>query len=71
MSELKPCPFCGSDAELRSYIDNGGKKSWNVRCKNMCVVTCGHRNEKGVWRPTLRKEAIKAWNRRVDDGKET
>jgi hypothetical protein len=31
----------------------------------MCVVTCGHRDEQGRWRPTLRKEAIEAWNRRT------
>ena len=67
MAELYPCPFCGCEAELRAYIDHGGKKSWNVRCKNMCVVTCGHRDEKGKWRPTLRKEAIEVWNGRVED----
>ena len=64
---LKPCPFCGGKAELRMYIDHGGKKSWNVRCKNMCVVTCGHRDEKGRWRHTQRKEAIETWNRRAEN----
>lgn len=67
MSKLKPCPFCGGPADLRSYTDAGGRKSWTVRCRNLCVVTCGHRDERGRWRPTLRKEVIETWNRRIDD----
>ena len=63
-NELKPCPFCGGPADLRSYTNAAGKKSWTVRCRNMCVVTCSRRDERGRWRPTLRKEAIEIWNRR-------
>lgn len=65
--KLRECPFCGGKAVLRSYVDHGGKKSWTVRCENMCIVTCGRKDEKGKWRPTLRKEAVDTWNRRVSD----
>lgn len=64
---LKPCPFCGGPAELRSYTDASGKKSWNVRCQNMCVVTCQHRDDRGRWRPMLRREAIGTWNHRASE----
>ena len=67
MVELKPCPFCGGKAELRTYQAYREGKSWTVRCKKMCVVTCGHRDEKGRWRPTLKKEAIEIWNRRAEN----
>ena len=64
--KLRECPFCGGQAELRTYLASNGKKSWSVRCKNMCAVTCGH-TENGKWRATMRKEAINTWNRRAND----
>lgn len=34
MSELKPCPFCGGEAEICSaYDDKFLGKCWYVRCK--------------------------------------
>lgn len=66
MRELKPCPFCGGQAEIRVYLASNGKKSYTVRCKSMCAVTCGH-VENGRWRATLKREAIEAWNRRADN----
>ena len=48
MSELKPCPFCGGEAELDEYC---GK--YVVFCKN---ASCS-------WRKT-KAEAIEAWNTR-------
>lgn len=66
--KLKPCPFCDGEAQLRVYLASNGKKSWSVRCKNMCVVTCGRKDDQGRWRPTLMREAIETWNRRAGDG---
>lgn len=65
-NKLRPCPFCGGKAELRFY-QHHSTKSWSVRCKNMCIVTCGHKDDKGRWRPTLMREAIETWNRRAGD----
>ncbi|WP_088925853.1 Lar family restriction alleviation protein [Burkholderia multivorans] len=51
MSELKPCPFCGSD----SVFMLGG--SYCVQCGN-----CG---AEGPWNDDDPKVAIDAWNRRA------
>lgn len=58
--ELKPCPWCGSDAVL---VKRGVGRYF---------VSCG--NEDCDVRPALRfyfkrKAAIEAWNRRVSDEK--
>ena len=55
MSELKPCPFCGGEAELDEYC---GK--YVVFCKN---ASCS-------WRKT-KAEAIEAWNARYERTCET
>ena len=57
MAELKPCPFCGGEAE---YVDNGDYK--DVSCKDFrCRGWAESLN------CTSKKEAIEAWNRRVDN----
>ena len=58
MSELKPCPFCGKEAEL---IDCEVRPRWFVKCSNKY---CGA--EQG-YTYVDKKSAIKAWNRRKDD----
>lgn len=68
-NELKPCPFCGAPAEIRVYLASNGKKSYTVRCKNMCAVTCGH-VKNGRWRATLKREAIETWNRRTNENED-
>ena len=54
MSDLKPCPFCGGEAQcsedLRFHI------SW-VYCPG-CGAASGYRNTEA--------EAIEAWNTRAD-----
>ena len=57
MSELKPCPFCGGEAEYREYRKTPTESSGIVMCK-----TC--RSENGCIR--LKKEAYDAWNKRAD-----
>jgi hypothetical protein len=60
-----PCPFCGGKGLLTCY-DSAHGKSYNVKCENKCVVTCGHfRNPATEWRITKRKEAIAQWNTRT------
>lgn len=72
--ELKPCPFCGEKELLEvETIDHGEEKRplgfrWTakVSCLN-CSACCGthgfQRNEEAG-----KRMAIRAWNRRADDG---
>lgn len=53
--ELKPCPFCGGEANLYKYAKNG---KFLVRCEYCGVETIYFGTE---------EIAIKAWNRRVND----
>lgn len=56
MPELKPCPFCGGEAELLNSLYG----EWIVRCPD-----CEGMVEK--WRET-EEEAAEQWNRRADNG---
>lgn len=53
--ELKPCPFCGGEAEILNYSEN----EWLI-----CCAICNGMVER--WRKT-RKEAIEQWNRRANN----
>ena len=62
MAELKPCPFCGGNAEIISFqtfawCDN----TYVVRCAN---PACEVEHKARSWD---KKEAIEAWNRRVEN----
>lgn len=70
MSEIKPCPFCGSTRvgvfnrlEIEPEMERVGltKDNWNVLCDN-CFAWGGTRRTAG--------EAIEAWNRRMTMPKE-
>ena len=54
--KLKPCPFCGGEAEMLNYSPS----EWLVVCP-----TCDGMVER--WRNT-EKEAVEQWNRRVENG---
>lgn len=58
MSELKPCPFCGSEhIYIEKYECEVGER-WRVICLDcMCTIDPG----------TIQKMAlaVKAWNRRI------
>lgn len=67
MTELKPCPFCGADAELLdvrkflvvskfSYIF-----TYSVKCSNK---ECGVKPYTKY--SSTEEEAIRAWNRRAE-----
>lgn len=55
--ELKPCPFCGSSAVIRS----NGEYQYYVRCTNFdCSV------HPTTYVMTTPEKAIAAWNRREE-----
>ena len=62
MSEkLKPCPFCGGEAEMQITI------LYNLKANSLHFIHCGK-----CWSSTFqyfskKEEAIKAWNTRVGE----
>lgn len=75
--ELKPCPFCGGKAFLKDgKPETFGTFEALVICKNCSASVVGvsrinfatHRFEKNGY-DTAQKQAVKAWNRRSDNGK--
>lgn len=58
MENLKPCPFCGSDAEIVPILTTI-PRVFVIRCVTHCCSTKGY---------TTQEEAIEAWNRRKADG---
>lgn len=63
MTELKPCPFCGGEAEISKGRFDGKDTSY-VMCKK-----CEAWGEFFFVSPKYasNERAIKAWNRRVKD----
>ena len=56
MIELKPCPFCGGEANL--VQGSSGKLLPWVRCRDCGAETSDYDSV---------EEAAEAWNRRADD----
>lgn len=71
MTELKPCPFCGGEAETKaSRYEPIELTVWSVRCKTRrnadkqmgwCVASSS------LVKYATEAEAIEAWNRRAND----
>ncbi len=68
MSELKPCPFCGSPGVLEGgdfiggWNERTGPRPYKVECTNLwCIASymIGAVFE-------TKEEAMEAWNRRVE-----
>ena len=59
MTDLKPCPFCGSKPEWSSHR-NYKAAVYYIRCPN---PDCMSAETKHYWNE---EDAIKAWNRRVE-----
>ena len=62
MTELKPCPFCGGEAETKRHKFFVGSDTYGVVC-----TKCEARTSQFF---DTQAEAIEAWNRRADDEKE-
>lgn len=72
--KLKPCPYCGGEAEFRSQFDQVLGRMWFIRC-NSCharsdlFAEYNNRNifnEIAVVEKTW-QDAAEAWNRRTSD----
>lgn len=67
MAELKPCPFCGGEAEVVPHkfwsdvLKDWKIDSYGIECKN--CHTSGYQ----FW--GCEEHAIKAWNRRMGEKK--
>ena len=64
--ELKPCPFCGSKAELRYSLNDNepyGVKCYYYRCSNK---KCDLYEIWSRFRKRSKKKAIKIWNTRPE-----
>lgn len=59
--ELRSCPFCGCSAVIK-HLDVFGGKWFYVKCQ-WCYAEINNL-------VPSEKEAIEAWNKRADDGKE-
>ena len=63
MSELKDCPFCGMEVELKYYHVNGNDW-WYIAC-NHCKIAM----DPLMWNINRTKEeTIEIWNRRYLNG---
>ena len=59
--DLKPCPFCGGEAELVEHEVVGYQTDFYVECVTCdCIMCMG-----GLCYPT-ENEAIEAWNKRAE-----
>jgi len=64
MSDLKPCPFCGSEA-IENTLNNIYETVYNVSCSgeydSSCVgLTINYYSD-------YKEDSIKAWNKRVNN----
>lgn len=67
--ELKPCPFCGGEAEVILTGNSiAGYRRVEVRC-DTCGMGRTYRIVKGTSSDTIRCQVAKKWNRRADDDK--
>lgn len=66
MMELKPCPFCGrKPSRVREHYISGTKHIYyTVECKAP-MTKCFIKPKTTFFK--TEEEAIKAWNRRVDE----
>ncbi len=54
-TKLKPCPFCGSPAEMKKISGR-----WTAKCTKECAGTRIFNDQ---------NKAIEAWNKRVNNDK--
>lgn len=61
MTNLKPCPFCGSENVALSQDERG---SWAVECYG---YACHAYVTNAKWACERKEDAIALWNRRKED----
>ena len=63
MDELKPCPFCGGEAEIETFYPSSPMRllGWKYAYVECQVCGCRSGVKIGV------DEAIETWNRRAGD----
>ena len=71
-NELRPCPFCGGEAEVRvcdgsgRYVATVGTKQMWGREMTHCIITC--KKCRARTQPYLtRRGVFNSWNRRAND----
>ncbi len=62
---LKPCPFCGSESEVRMMTLHSGEKLYGVFCKEDLAAEIQHGHF--IDNFATKSEAIESWNRRAND----
>lgn len=68
MSELKPCPFCGGEAEYTKVGNSKmGIKQATIKCKNCLVQRTQKFKSKAFDFEWIDKTMMDSWNRRVSD----
>ena len=65
MAELKPCPFCGGEAQFEEKSVKLADKKGNLRLGYL-IWCSGEHHEASVFAAT-KKEVIKAWNTRTSE----
>lgn len=65
MEKLKPCPFCGAEAEIQEEHQWISGCSNGVNRKYIVCTKCRNRTMSFDW--DERKDMIEAWNRRKSD----
>ena len=60
MNEIMPCPFCGSDAEIKTWWGGFAERRY------ITTVACTRcRGNSGKWKQ--KPKAIEAWNKRAEN----
>ena len=63
MDEIKPCPFCGGEAEMEQYQTYSYETVHRMFCPSCKMsVRCGD--------GTIKQELIEAWNTRCEPTRE-
>ena len=70
MITLKPCPFCGGEADVMLTGNSiVGYSKAEVRCR-VCGMGRTYRKVKGMSSDVIRTSIARKWNRRANDGRE-
>ena len=63
MTELRNCPFCGSEPTITEHMPKiHGEPQWQIGCEeDFCLIS------PGAYGFGSKEQAIKAWNSRPED----